>query len=122
MRKTIGWYEFMDSMMSYYGGNGFTYEGLSALFDYLEELEHETGEELEFDAAALHRQYSEMSVSDFINDYYDADDIEAILSANRLYSVDEITADVIQEYEWSSKNDRAVAKVNDNTIIVDTKK
>ena len=33
--------------------NNFSYEGLSALFDYLEEMEESTDAELEFDPVAL---------------------------------------------------------------------
>ena len=39
--------------------NNFSYEGLSALFDYLEEMEESTGEELDFDPIALCCEYSE---------------------------------------------------------------
>ena len=39
--------------------NNFSYEGLSALFDYLEEMEESTGEELEFDPVALCCEFEE---------------------------------------------------------------
>lgn len=121
MKRTISKYEFIDEMMEdYYFPNDFTREGLSCLFDYLEELEQETGEELEFDGVALHNQYSEMSVSDFINDYYYDEDIEAIISANNLKSKKDITADMLQKYEYEYSNNSIVVIVDDNTIIVDT--
>jgi len=121
MKKTISKYEFIDEMIQdYYFPNDFTREGLSCLFDYLEELEQETGEELEFDPVALHCQYSEMLVSDFLNNYYDNDDIEAIISANRLKSKKDITADMLQKYEYEYSDNSIVVIVDDNTIIVDT--
>lgn len=118
MKKTINKYEFIESMQSYYDGNGFSYEGLSCLFDYLEEYEQETGEDLEFDAVALHCQFSEMTVEDFINYYYDDEDIEAIITDNGLESKEEITAEMINAYEYNNMYDRIIV-VNENTIIVD---
>ena len=51
--------------------NNFSYEGLSALFDYLEEMEESTGEELEFDPVALCCEYSEYdSLTDLVADYW----------------------------------------------------
>lgn len=122
MKKTINRYEFIDSMQSYYDGNGFTYEGLSCLFDYLEEWEQATGEELELDVIALHCAFSEMTVNEFIKEYYRKDDIEAILSANNLESKEEITAEILEEYDCTNKNGCIVAIVNDNTVIVDTER
>ena len=39
--------------------NNFSYDGLGALFDYIEELEHDIGEDIEFDPIALCCEYSE---------------------------------------------------------------
>ncbi len=39
--------------------NNFTYEGLAALFEYLEQYEEETSEEIDFDMVALACEYSE---------------------------------------------------------------
>ena len=41
--------------------NNFTYEGKRALFDYLENLEEDTGTEIELDTIALCCEYSEYS-------------------------------------------------------------
>jgi hypothetical protein len=50
--------------------NNFSYEGLSALFDYLEEWEKSTDEELDFDPVALCCEYSEYdSFEEFQEDY-----------------------------------------------------
>ena len=51
--------------------NNFSYEGLSALFDYLEEMEESTGEELAFDPVALCCEYAEYdSLTDLVADYW----------------------------------------------------
>ena len=119
MKKTIDKYEFVRDMDEYYRGNGFSYDGLLTLYDYLEELEEEMGEELEFDVVALHCQYEEMTVNDFLTDYYDETDIEEILSIYNLKSIDEITADVLYEYENLYMISRIIAVVDESTIIVD---
>ena len=50
----ISWFRSSDTYK-----NNFSYEGLSALFDYLEEMEESTGEELGFDPVALCCEYAE---------------------------------------------------------------
>ena len=57
MKKYVGKYEFVDEMSK--KGNGFSWDGAGALFDHLEEIEDETGEEIEFDAASVRGDYSE---------------------------------------------------------------
>lgn len=50
--------------------NNFSYEGLTALFEYLEEYEESTGEEIEFDMVALCCEYSEYpSAVEAVSDY-----------------------------------------------------
>jgi len=50
--------------------NNFSYEGRKALFDYLEKLEDDTGEKIEFDPIALCCEYSEYeNIQEFWNDY-----------------------------------------------------
>jgi len=39
--------------------NNFSYEGLSALFDHLEEIEDQTGEPIQFDHVAIACEFSE---------------------------------------------------------------
>jgi uncharacterized alpha/beta hydrolase family protein len=50
--------------------NNFSYDGLRALYDYLEQYENDIGEELEFDLIALCCEYSEYKdLKEFLNDY-----------------------------------------------------
>lgn len=60
MIKTINFSEFCDSFSDTYKNN-FTYEGKRALFDYLEEYEYSTGEQVELDTVALCCEYTEYS-------------------------------------------------------------
>ena len=61
----ISWFRSSDTYR-----NNFSYEGLSALFNYLEEMEESTGEELEFDPIALCCEFSEYdSFYELVADY-----------------------------------------------------
>lgn len=62
MIETINFYEFSDRFLqSDNYKNNFSYEGLKALFNYLEEYEEETGEQIEFDMIAICCDYTEYS-------------------------------------------------------------
>lgn len=55
MKDTITQAQFTDRMRQH----GFTYEGANALFDYLDEYERDTGQELEFDPIAFRCEFHE---------------------------------------------------------------
>jgi len=69
--------------------NNFSYEGLSILFDYFEEFEDSTGEEIELDVIAVCCEYSEEPWQD-IAESYDID-----LSQ---YDDDEDRISAVQDY------------------------
>jgi hypothetical protein len=56
--------------------NNFSYEGLTALFDYLEAYEEDTGEQIELDVIALCCDYSEMTELE-IRSAYGLDDSDS---------------------------------------------
>ena len=58
MKNTINIYEFK-KWFEDNRPNNFSYEGLNNLFDYLEEYEESTGEQIEFDPIALCCEYTE---------------------------------------------------------------
>ena len=81
MKQTVSLYEFTNAFHGTQYENNFTYEGLKALYTYLDELEEETGEELELDIVALCCEYTEYeSLEDFrerySSDYETMEDIE----------------------------------------------
>lgn len=49
--------------------NNFSYEGLEALYNYLDDLSEDTGENIELDVIALCCEYTEESFDDIINNY-----------------------------------------------------
>lgn len=81
MIKQINWYEFSDWFFkSDTYKNNFSYEGLKALYDYLEDYEEQSGEALEFDPIAICCDYSEFDSLEEIQSQYSGikslDDLE----------------------------------------------
>jgi hypothetical protein len=68
MKQTIGLSQFTDAFMSI-RPNNFSYEGLTWLFDWIEQQESETGEQQELDVIALCCDFSESTYSQVIKDY-----------------------------------------------------
>lgn len=88
MKTTVSRYDFERAFVDAGRKEQFTYQGLKALFDYLEQLEQDTGQELELDVIAL------------CCDYYE--DTPEAIAANYLIDVegmdeDEIV-DAVREY------------------------
>jgi len=69
MKTTVSKYDFERAFVTADRKENFSYEGLAVLFDYLEELEVSTGEELELDVIALCCEYTEDNPDDIIANY-----------------------------------------------------
>jgi hypothetical protein len=95
MKTTLNKSAFMDAFHAYDRYDQFGYAALSSLFDYLEDLESDIGEEIELDVIALCCDYS-------------VDTVEEI-AAN--YS--------IESEEGEDLRDAVLDYLNDNTIVVD---
>lgn len=100
MKMTIGFYDFANGIESC-RPTAFSREGLSALFDYLEQYEDDTGEDIEFDAIALCCEYTEYeSIKDFHEcydkeDYPDLDTLEDYTQVIRIENTDSF---IIQDF------------------------
>ena len=76
MKQTVNFYDFRRAFESIRPDN-FSDSGLSALFDYLEAYEDDTGEELELDVIALCCDFSEDWADNIAADYnIDIEDAE----------------------------------------------
>jgi len=62
MKQHINRSAFHDAFSAMNRSEQFSYKGLNALFDYLENLEEDTGEEIELDVIALCCDYTELSI------------------------------------------------------------
>ena len=73
MKDTITAYQFSDAMIE----QGFSYEGTKALFEYFEQYEQDTGEQMEFDPVAIRCAFNEYeSLEDVKQNYQDIKTLE----------------------------------------------
>ena len=71
MKQTINEYQFKDAFKKCRPDN-FSYEGLTALYDYLEQYEEDTGQEVELDVIAICCEFTEYEdLKEFQGIYYD---------------------------------------------------
>ena len=91
MIQTITKSEFTSAFHKMGRGNNFTYEGLIALYDYLEEYEDSTGEQIELDVIAFCCEYNEYeSLEEFQKDYGEEyHSIEEIEQATQVIMIDD---------------------------------
>lgn len=69
MIQTISVYDFRDAFKRCGRGDQFSYEGLELIFDYIEEYEESTGEQVELDVVALCCEWCEQSPEDIAMAY-----------------------------------------------------
>ena len=98
MIQTINEYQFADAFKSIRPDN-FSYEGLKALYDYLEDYEDSTGEQIELDVIALCCEYNEYEdLAEFQEDYSeDYESIEDIEGETQVIMIDD-DAFIIQAF------------------------
>ena len=97
MIETVTKSTFIDSFRSSdtYRDN-FSYMGLDALYDYLEELEEDTGIQIQFDLVAICCDFSEYdSLEELIDDYDSIETLEDL----------EMKTTVIPIYEYDGKTE-----------------
>jgi hypothetical protein len=96
MKTTVSRYDFERAFVDADRKENFSYEGLNALFDYLEDYEEQTGEEIELDVIALCCDYNEDTPDDIIANY--SIDVEGLDDDEKI--------DAVRDY------------LNDNTTLV----
>jgi len=91
MKQSINEYQFRDACHKMGRGEQFSYAGLSALYDYLEQYEDDTGQEIELDVIALCCDFTEYdSLAEFREDYgEDYETIEDIQYDTSVIMIDE---------------------------------
>jgi hypothetical protein len=100
MKETITKYQFTDWFRSSEGyKNNFSYDGLGALFDYIEELENDMGEEIEFDPIALCCEYSEYdSFEELKDDYDNIESIDDLYDWTTVINIPDSNGIIIQQF------------------------
>ena len=83
MYQSITKSEFTSAFHRMNRGEQFSYKGLIALYDYLEQYEEDTGEQIELDVIAICCEYAEYESleefqEDYGDDYQSIDEIEQV--------------------------------------------
>lgn len=78
--------------------NNFTYDGLEALFDYMEELEEGLGEQIEFDMVYIACYYTEFATAWDAMELYQPDDMP-VIDLEKHGSIDLVELQALQEAE-----------------------
>jgi hypothetical protein len=98
MKKTINLYEFREGFRIRERKN-FSYEGLEALYNYLEEYEEETGEAVEFDPIALCCEFSEYeNLKELQENYSDIETMEDLRNNTQVIEIPGSDRFIIQDY------------------------
>ena len=97
MKDTVTEYQFVDTMAQ--KQHGFSYEGAKALFEYFENLEQDTGEELEFDPVAIRCDFDEYeSLEDIKKSYQDIESLEDLQNHTTVIEIPNSDRLIIQAY------------------------
>ena len=98
MKQTINEYQFTEAFKRI-RTNNFSYEGLKALFEWFEELENDTGEEMELDVIAICCEFTEYENLKQYNDEYgnECEEIDEIADDTTLIKIDDERF-IIQQY------------------------
>ena len=94
-------YSFRDTFLTSAYKNNFSYDGLTALYDYFEELEDELGEPIEFDHIAIAGEYSELTIDELRDNYFidkDIDVIEYLQERTQVIEIEDSDRVIIQDY------------------------
>lgn len=98
MIKTINFSDFIDSFSDTYKNN-FSYEGKRALFDYIEEYENSTGEQIELDTIALCCEYSEYdNLKDIQANYSNIKSLEDLENNTQVVKIEGTDRIIIQDF------------------------
>jgi len=97
MKDTVTEYQFVNEMAQ--AQHGFTREGARALFEYLENFEQDTGEEMEFDPIAIRCDFDEYeSLEEVKENYQDIESLEDLQNHTTVIEIPNSNRLIIQAY------------------------
>ena len=89
MKQTISLYDFRQAFSDMARSNNFSYGGLTALYDYINEIENSCGTEIELDVIAICVEYTEYEnlkeLQDNYNNIESFEDLEDYTQVIRIY-------------------------------------
>jgi len=99
MKKTINVYDFERAFAEMDRKDNFSYEGKKALFDYIESIEEDTGEEIELDVIALCCEFSEYeNLEEVKDDYRNIETLEDLEDRTQVIYIDGTDGFIIQNF------------------------
>ena len=99
MKQSINFSQFCDAFKNYERENNFSYEGKRALFDYLEDYEEETNEEIELDVISLCVDYTEYeNLKELQENYTDIKTMEELKDNTEVIEIKGSERFIIQNY------------------------
>lgn len=101
MYQSINVHQFRQAFIDMDRKDQFSYEGLTALFEFLEEMSEDTGQDFELDVIALCCDFSEMGLDEILSEYPD------------LFDQDEMV-----EMDGGELYDYIVDQLNDETMVI----
>jgi hypothetical protein len=69
MKQSVTFSDFCDAFRAHDRYDSFGYDGLRVIFDFLEDYEDQTGEDIELDVVAIYCDYNLMHWSDIAQEY-----------------------------------------------------
>ena len=94
-------YSFRNTFLTSDYKNNFSYDGLTALYDYFEELEDDIGQTIEFDLVGIAGEYSELTIDELRDNYSvdkDIDVIEYLQENTIVIEIENSDSVIIQDY------------------------
>jgi len=97
MKDTVTEYQFINTMAQ--KQHGFSYEGAKALFEYFEQYEQDTGDEMEFDPIAIRCDFDEYeSLEDIKKSYQDIESLEDLQNHTTVIEIPNSDRLIIKAY------------------------
>ena len=97
MKQTINEFDFKNEFKKIRPDN-FSYDGLTALYDYLIQFEEDTGEELEFDPIAYCCEFSEYENFKEVKQNYDIKSFKELEDNTTVLKIPNTKRFIIQNY------------------------
>ena len=99
MKTTINFSQFCDRFKDMGREEQFSYEGKKALFEYLEQYEEDTGEELELDIVALCCEFTEYeNLNEIKENYNNIETLNDLQDNTQVIEIEGTDRLIIQNY------------------------
>lgn len=117
MKTNVSIYDFRDAFLrSEDRKNQFSYQGLTALYEYFEQYEDDCGQEIDFDMIAICCEYTEYeSAHEAASNYFDYEGMVFDENGDETMTADEVEESALDYLEYRTQ----VIKFDGGIIIAD---